>query len=71
MTDLEAYAIENRYPEVQAIESEALGLKYLVDEDNRGIIISGMRGMTGLDIRQAKALARELPQILEGMGYKV
>ena len=69
MDDLKAYVLENRYPEVRAIEGGARGLKYLVDDDNRGIIISGMRGMTGLDIRQAKALARELPEILEGMGF--
>lgn len=71
MDDLTAYALENRHPEVRAIESSARGLKYLVDDDRRGIVISGMRGMTGLDIRQAKALARELPEILEGMGYTI
>ena len=48
--------------------SEANGLKYLVDDDRQGVIISGMRGKTGLDIRQAKALCRELPGILEEMG---
>lgn len=48
MTDLEAYALENRYPEILAIESGALGLKYLLDNDRKGIVISGMRGMTGV-----------------------
>lgn len=71
MNDLEAHALENRYPEVRAIDSDARGLKYLVDNDNRGIIISGMKGKTGLDIRQAKALAKELPEILRGMGFAV
>lgn len=70
MTDLEAYRLENKYP-VRGIQSEANGLKYLVDDDRQGVIISGMRGKTGLDIRQAKALCRELPGILRGMGYSV
>lgn len=67
MGDLEVYRLENKYP-VRGIQSEANGLKYLVDDDRQGVIISGMRGKTGLDIRQAKALCRELPGILEEMG---
>lgn len=67
MNDLEAYRLENKFP-VRGIQSEANGLKYLVDDDRKGVIISGMRGKTGLDIRQAKALCRELPGILEEMG---
>lgn len=67
MTDLEAYRLENKYP-VRAVQSEENGLKYLVDDDRKGVIISGMKGMTGLSIRQAKALCRELPGILEEMG---
>lgn len=66
MTDQEAYRLENKYP-VRAIESEASGLKYVVDSDGRGIIIAGQRGMTGLSKRQARVLCRELPEILEGM----
>lgn len=69
MNDLKAYALENNHPEVRMIDSEANGLKYALDNEQRGIIISGMRGSTGLDIRQAKALCRELPEILEGMGF--
>ena len=67
MNDLEAYRLENKFP-VRGIQSEANGLKYLVDDDRQGVIISGMRGKTGLNIRQAKALCRELPGILEEMG---
>ena len=67
MGDLEVYRLENKYP-VRGIQSEANGLKYLVDDDRQGVIISGMRGKTGLDIRQAKALCKELPGILEEMG---
>lgn len=70
MGDLEVYRLENTYP-VRGIQSEANGLKYLVDDDRQGVIISGMRGKTGLDIRQAKALCKELPGILRGMGYSV
>lgn len=70
MGDLEVYRLENKYP-VRGIQSEANGLKYLVDDDRQGVIISGMRGKTGLDIRQAKALCKELPGILRGMGYSV
>lgn len=70
MGDLEVYRLENKYP-VRGIQSEANGLKYLVDDDRQGVIISGMRGKTGLDIRQAKALCRELPGILREMGYSV
>lgn len=70
MTDLEAYRLENKYP-VRAVQSEANGLKYLVDDDRKGVIVSGMKGMTGLSIRQAKALCRELPGILEEMGVHV
>ena len=70
MRDLEVYRLENKFP-VRGIQSEANGLKYLVDDDRQGVIISGMRGKTGLDIRQAKALCRELPEILRGMGYSV
>lgn len=70
MNDLEAYRLENKFP-VRGIQSEANGLKYLVDDDRQGVIISGMRGKTGLDIRQAKALCKELPGILRDMGVSV
>ena len=70
MGDLEVYRLENKFP-VRGIQSEADGLKYLVDDDRQGVSIPGMRGKTGLDIRQAKALCKELPGILEEMGYCV
>ena len=70
MGDLKVYRLENKFP-VRGIQSEADGLKYLVDDDRQGVIISSMRGKTGLDIRQAKALCKELPGILEEMGYCV
>ena len=70
MGDLEVYRLENKFP-VRGIQSEANGLKYLVDDDRQGIIISGMRGKTGLDIRQAKAICRELPGILRDLGVSV
>lgn len=68
MTDNEACTLEKKYP-VRVIESQVLGLKYAVDDDRMGVLISGMKGKTALDIRQAKALCKELPGILEGMGY--
>lgn len=70
MGDLEVYRLENKFP-VRGIQSEANGLKYLVDDDRQGVIISGMRGKTGLNIRQAKALCRELPEILREMGVEL
>lgn len=66
MTDLEAYRLENKYP-VRAIESSVRGLKYLVDDDRKGLVIAGQEGMTGLSLRQAQAVARELPEILKNL----
>lgn len=66
MTDLEAYRMENKYP-VRAIESSVRGLKYLVDDDRKGLVIAGQEGMTGLSLRQAQAVARELPEILKNL----
>lgn len=66
MTDLEAYRMENKYP-VRAIESSVRGLKYLVDDDRKGLVIAGQEGMTGLSLRQAQAVARELPEILNNL----
>lgn len=60
MGDLEVYALSNRYPEIMAIESEANGLKYLLDSDRKGIIISGQKGKTGLSKTQFIALCREV-----------
>lgn len=70
MDDLEAYRIENKHP-VYGVQSRENGLKYFYDEERRGIVIAGMRGKTGLDIRQAKALCKELPGILRDMGVHV
>lgn len=60
MGDLEVYALSNRYPEIMAIESEANGLKYILDNDRKGIIISGQKGKTGLSKTQFIALCREV-----------
>lgn len=64
MTDNEAWRLERIYP-VLTIDSKAPGLVYIVDSDKRGVIISGLKGMTGLSRRQAEVLCRELPEILE------
>lgn len=60
MGDLEVYALSNRHPEIMAIESEANGLKYILDNDRKGIIISGQKGKTGLSKTQFIALCREV-----------
>lgn len=60
MGDLEVYALSNRYPEIMAIESEANGLKYILDNDRKGIIISGQKGKTGLSKTQFIALCRDV-----------
>ena len=54
---------------VRGIESEAKGLHYLIDNDKRGIMISGTRGMTLLSIRQARALQNEIGGILDDLDY--
>lgn len=64
MQDMEAYRIENAFS-VRAIDSSCRGLKYFVDNDRRGIVIAGDRGMVGLTLKQAGALAEELPAIIE------
>ena len=69
MNDLEIYALEKRLP-VQGIESRAAGLKYIMDSERRGLVIAGQRGMTGLSIRQLKALQADLPGLLEMLGDK-
>lgn len=67
MDDLEVYRLESKYP-VYGVQSRENGLKYFYDEERRGIVISGMKGITGCSIRQAKAICRELPEILREMG---
>lgn len=69
MNDLEIYALEKRLP-VQGIESGAAGLKYIMDSERRGLVIAGQRGMTGLSLRQLKALQADLPGLLEMLGDK-
>lgn len=46
------------------IASRANGLVYFVDNERRGLLISGQKGMTVLSVSQAKALRDELPGIL-------
>lgn len=64
MTDLQIYALENKYG-VRGIEGGAAGLKYIMDDERRGLIIAGRVGLTGLTIRQLKALRDDLPGLLE------
>lgn len=69
MTDLPIYALENKYG-VRGIESGATGLKYIMDGERRGLIIAGQLGLTGLTIRQLKALRDDLPGLLEMLEEK-
>lgn len=68
MKSLEAWRIERDY-HVRGIESESAGLYYFLDDDRKGVVIAGMQGKTGLSVSQAKALVRELPEILREMGF--
>lgn len=70
MDDLEAYRIENKHP-VYGVQSRENGLKYFYDGERRGIVIAGMKGKTSCSIRQAKAICRELPEILREMGVEL
>ncbi len=71
MRDYEAYKLENRCPGVRSISSDDEDLKYFVDSEERGVVIAGIKGRAGLTVKQAKAVCRELPEILRGMGYSL
>lgn len=67
MTDLEIYALENKYG-VRGVDSEANGLKYFYDDEKRALGISGRWGMTMLTPVQLAAFAREAQGLLELLG---
>ena len=71
MTETQRDRLESRYARygVMGIDSAVSGLVYLIDEDHQGIVIAGYRGMTGLTLRQAHAVATELRGILEVLDY--
>lgn len=54
-----------KHDELRMIDSEARNLQYVVCNEGDGIVISGLCGMTGLTLEQAKALCDELPEIIE------
>lgn len=60
MKDPEVYALSNRNPELFAIDSEEKGLNYILDSERQGIVISGIKGKTGLTKYQFLALCREV-----------
>ncbi|MGI6096373.1 MAG: hypothetical protein ACOYBL_13355 [Lachnospiraceae bacterium] len=70
MKDHESLRLGTKFP-VFPIDSAAPELVYLIDEDRKGIVISGLKGKTGLTIKQAIAVCLELPGILEVMGYEL
>lgn len=68
MKELELLGLEANYP-VRITQSAAEGLQYIEDDDNKGIGIAGVKGITGLTITQATALCWELPEMLRLKGY--
>lgn len=70
MTDDEIFRLERQYPDIRSIEGGAQGLKYIYDDDRRGIVIAGMIGRAFLTPTQAYALAGELLDVLEWIGIK-
>lgn len=63
MKDPEMYALSNKIPGLFAIDSEEGGLHYILDEERQGIVISGIKGKTGLTRYQFLALCREVKDI--------
>lgn len=54
-----------KHGELRMIDSEARDLQYIVCDDGDGVVISGLYGMTGLTRKQAEALLRELPDVID------
>lgn len=54
-----------KHTDLRMVDSETLHLQYIFDNDGTGMVISGLFGMTGLTLEQAKSIAKELPQILD------
>ena len=70
MTDDEIFQLERQYPDIRSIEGGARGLKYIYDDDRRGIVIAGMVGRAFLTPEQAYTLAGELLDVLEWIGIE-
>ena len=47
------------------IDSEERNLQYIVCDGENGIVISGLYGMTGLTLDQAKTVCSELAEIIK------
>lgn len=71
MTDWQATALEEKY-DVQVIDSECPGeLRYIVDDNKKGIAISSGKvcgDMIYLSQKQIRFFAKELPLILREYG---
>lgn len=69
MNQMEIFRLECKNPSISVIESlYDSQINYLYDPERRGIIITGKKGMVGLTIEQARAVADELPAILDTIG---
>lgn len=66
MTDEKISTIERRY-QVRGINSESGDLWYLLEDGVPEVGIVTRNGGIRFSLRQARALCRELPGILEGM----
>jgi hypothetical protein len=65
MTDVEAYKIENQFPDIIIIDSKEKGVKYLFDGRKDRFAIAGKKGKVLLTVKQAEAIKNELEEILE------
>ena len=70
MTDDEIFRLERQYPDIRSIEGGTPGLKYIYDDDRRGVVIAGMIGRAFLTPAQAYTLAGELKDVLEWIGIE-
>ena len=65
MKEPSAERLSLKNPSVRMIDSREKNLQYIVCDDGDGIVISGLYGMTGLTLEQAKAVCSELPEMIE------
>lgn len=70
MTDMEALQLEKLHDDITIIDSDARGLKYIYDDDRRGVVIAGTIGKAFLTPVQAYTLAGELLDVLEWIGIE-
>lgn len=57
-------AIEMKHPNIKGIQGDAAGLAYFFSDDDQRVAIAGQHGLTILTKEQARAVARELMEIV-------